>query len=162
MVHGVLLVVHIGAGALGLVLGAVAMVLGARRSRRHGWVGKGYQACVLALVLSALGLVIREPGRLWWLGAIAVATEAAALGGWWVRRRRRPGWLPVHLQLMCGSYVSFLTAALVVNWSSPLAWLLPTVVASPAIAVAASRAGRPGARAAVAMPGGARRARPLS
>lgn len=71
---------------------------------------------------------------------IAAATEAAALVGWFVRRRHRPGWLPWHVSLMCGSYVSFLTAFLVVNWHTPLAWILPTVIGSPLIAMSARRA----------------------
>ena len=41
---------------------------------------------------------------------------------------------------MCGSYISLVTALLVVNWGSPLAWILPTVVGSPLIAVTSRRA----------------------
>lgn len=71
---------------------------------------------------------------------IAVATESAALIGWIVKRRHPPGWLPVHVGFMCGSYVSFVTAFLVVNWESPLAWILPTLIGSPLIALAVRRA----------------------
>jgi len=43
---------------------------------------------------------------------------------------------------MCGSYVSLVTALLVVSWDSPLAWILPTVIGSPLIARARARAAR--------------------
>ena len=138
---GVVLGLHIAAGSAGLIVGPLAMV--ARKHRgAHTRLGMTYHALVAVLTCSAIGLVLFAPGRLWPLGLIAIATEAAALAGWLARRRARPGWLPVHISLMCGSYVSFLTAFLVVNWSSPLAWALPTLLGSPLIALTAARAGR--------------------
>ena len=74
---------------------------------------------------------------------MAAATEVAALVGWEVRRRHASGWLGWHIRLMGGSYISFVTAALVVNWASPLAWVLPTVIGTPLILRAVKRAGRP-------------------
>lgn len=141
MVHTILLGAHIAAGTVGLALGPVAMAV----PKRRGWhprLGRTYQAVVAVLTITALGLVALAPGRLWGLGVIAVATEAAALAGWLVRLRQPTGWLPWHIGLMCGSYVSFVTAALVVNWASPLAWVLPTVIGSPLIAVTARRRAR--------------------
>jgi len=42
---------------------------------------------------------------------------------------------------MCGSYVSFVTAFLVVNTAGiPAAWIAPTVIGTPLIALAARRA----------------------
>jgi hypothetical protein len=136
-----LLAVHIAAGGAGLLLGPLAMAL----PKRPGWhprVGRAYQVAVALLTTSAVGLVVLEPA-LWWLALIGAATEAAALAGWAVRRRARPGWRPLHLRLMCGSYVSLVTAFLVVNVSSPLVWVLPTIVATPLISLAAKRAARP-------------------
>jgi hypothetical protein len=49
---------------------------------------------------------------------IAGATLAAVLAGRELRRRHPPGWLPLHISLMCGSYVSLTTALLVVNLGS--------------------------------------------
>jgi len=141
MFHSSLSAIHITAGAAGLILGPLTMAA----RKRPGWythLGVGYQAAVATTTTSALGLVALAPARLWWLGLIAAATEAAALGGWWVRRGRRPGWLPRHIRLMCGSYVSFVTAALVVSWGGPVSWLLPAVVATPLIEVTAHRAAR--------------------
>jgi hypothetical protein len=99
-------------------------------------------ALVVALCAAAIGLAVLRPA-LWWLGLIAVATAAAALTGRELARRRPPGWLPWHLSLMCGSYISLVTALLVVNlgFASPLAWILPSVLGSPLIAIRAARAG---------------------
>lgn len=134
----VLLGFHILCGAAGLVLGPVAMTAPKRRGR-HTMAGLAYQAATAGLCASAIGLVALKPS-LWWLGLIAVGTEAAAAGGWLVQRRRRPGWLPVHVSLMCGSYVSFVTAFLVVNTGGFVpAWIAPTVIATPLIARAARR-----------------------
>ena len=110
-----------------------------------------------ALCLSAVGLAALHPA-VWWLGVIGVMTMAAAVGGWWVRRRRFDGWVVWHINLMCGSDISFVTAFFVVNLGlgSVVAWAAPTVVGSPLIARAMIRAtrARPGG-AAVREPAGA-------
>lgn len=139
MLHTVVLAVHIAAGGAGLVLGPLAMTA-AKAPGRHTRAGTGYQGAVAVVTASALGLAALAWARLWPLAVIALATEAATLAGWWLARRRNPGWLPWHVRLVCGSYVSLVTALLVVNWSSPLAWVTPTLVGSPLIALAASRA----------------------
>lgn len=138
-----LLVVHILSGSLGLLVGPAAMIA----PKRPGWhprLGLAYQALVAALCVSAVGLAVEKPA-LWWLGVIAAATWAAALTGWWTRRRRFPGWVLWHIGLMCGSYISLVTAFLVVNLglASVVAWVAPTVIGSPLIALATVRAGRP-------------------
>lgn len=138
-VHGVLLAAHIAAGTAGLVLGPLAMKAPKCRGR-HTRVGTGYQVTLAVLTASALGLVALAPARLWWLGVIAVSTEGAALAGWRAARRRFAGWPSWHVGLMCGSYVSLVTALLVVNWDSALAWILPTVIGTPLIARASALA----------------------
>lgn len=137
--HDVLLALHIVAGTAGLALGPLAM-MSPKRHGRHPRVGVAYQVVLAVLTLSALGLALLDMAQLWWLGLIAVLTEAAALSGWWARRRQFSGWLAWHVRLMCGSYVSLVTALLVVSWDSPLAWLLPTAIGSPLIAWATARA----------------------
>src|SRR5829696_2088685 len=117
--HTVLLIFHVAAGGTGLVLGPLAM-RAPKRAGRHTRLGLGYQAATSVLAISAVGLATFDWSRLWWLAAIGIATWAAALGGLYAKRRRFRGWLPVHIQLMCGSYISFVTAFLVVNWWSPV------------------------------------------
>lgn len=128
-----LLLAHIGAGCVGLLIGAAAL-LARRRRRWHVRFGLAYQAVVALMTSTAVVLAATAVVTPWGLVIIAVATEAAAITGWVVARRRRPGWLPLHISFMAGSYVSFITAALMVNWSSPLAWVLPTLIGSPLIA----------------------------
>jgi hypothetical protein len=129
-----LLIIHIMSGSLALLAGPVAMTL----PKRHGWhtrLGTGYVVLVGLLSASAIGLAAMKPA-LWWLGVIAGATLAAVLAGRELRRRHPPGWLPLHISLMCGSYVSLTTALLVVNLGlgSVLAWVVPTVIGTPLIA----------------------------
>lgn len=142
-VRALLLVVHVGAGCTGLLVGAAAALVRRRRSW-HVPVGRAYQAVVALMTSSAVVLAATAVVTPWGLVVIAVATEAAAVTGWVVARRRRPGWLPVHVSFILGSYVSFVTAALMTNWSSPLAWVLPTLIGSPLIAWAARRSARVG------------------
>ena len=127
-----LLTTHIAAGSLGLLAGPMAMLM----PKRPGWhprLGLAYQLLIALLCLSAGGLVILKPS-LWWLGVIAALTWAAALGGWWARRHQPRGWLQLHVSLMCGSYISLVTALLVVNFpGSPVAWVAPTVAGTPLI-----------------------------
>jgi hypothetical protein len=143
-----LLTTHIASGSLGLLIGPVAMLM----PKRPGWhprLGRAYQLIIALLCLSAGGLVILEP-RLWWLAVIAALTWAAALGGWWARRHQPRGWLQLHVSLMGGSYISLVTALLVVNFQrSLIAWVAPTVVGTALITwtnirLARRAAGQPG------------------
>jgi hypothetical protein len=135
-----LLTVHISSGTLGLLAGPFAM-LAPKRPGWHPRIGRIYQLCVALICATAIGLAVMQPA-LWWLGVIAAVTWVAALAGWLVRRGRRPGWLPWHISLMCGSYISLVTALFVVNLGvhAVIAWVVPTVVGSPLIAMAAYRA----------------------
>ncbi|WP_298990906.1 DUF2306 domain-containing protein [uncultured Pseudokineococcus sp.] len=147
--HTALLVPHALAGGAGLLLGPVVMALPKRRDR-HGLAGRVYVPVTVVMTTTALALAALDPGRLWGLATIAVATLVCALAGTALARRRPPGWLPAHVRLMGASYLSFVTAFLLTQWSSPLAWVLPTLVGTPLIALAvhrlppaARRAGRP-------------------
>ncbi len=136
MLHTALLTVHVAAGGAGLLAGPIAM-----RARKGGrWhvpAGWSYQACCGALCATALGLVALDP-TLWGFGLIAVATEAAAVGAVLVRRRRRPGWLPLHANLALSSYVSFVTA-FVVQTAGGFWWVLPVAVGTVAVSGTVTR-----------------------
>jgi uncharacterized membrane protein len=137
MIHAVVLTIHIASGATGLLIGPLTMRAPKRRGL-HTRLGTAYQVASAGLCTTAVGLVLLHPVA-WPLAPIAVATEAAALGGLLVRRAARPGWLPVHISLMCGSYVSFVTAFLVVNFpGSAIPWIVPTIVGTPLIAWSAA------------------------
>jgi hypothetical protein len=132
-VRTLLLTVHITSGSLALLAGLLAM-LAPKRPGRHPRLGRAYQVSVASLCLTAAGLVVLVPS-LWVLGVIAALTWAAALGGWWVRRRRPRAWLQWHVSLMGSSYISLVTALFVINLrGTPSAWIVPTVVGSLLIA----------------------------
>jgi hypothetical protein len=130
----ILLIIHISSGSLALGTGPVAMLV-PKRPGLHPRLGIAYQVLTGLLCVSAIGLAALTPA-VWWLGVIAVATWAAALAGWQVRRKRCRAWLPLHISFMCGSYISLTTALLVVNLGlgDPAAWILPTIIGTPLIA----------------------------
>jgi len=137
-----ILFVHIAAGAVGLVLGPVAM--SARKAPGlHTRAGEAYHRVVAVVCASAAGLAALDWERLWWFLLIAAGSYAFALLGYVAAKRRWRGWLRAHITGQGGSYIAMVTALLVVNWksitgapgiSSPWAWALPTMVGSPLIA----------------------------
>lgn len=146
-VHTALLAPHVAAGTLGLALGPLAMVLPKRA--RHAVVGRLFVGVTVVMTTTALALALMSLPANAHLAVIATATLAACVAGLVVRRRHRPGWLRPHVVLMLSSYLSFTTAFLLTVWDSPLAWVLPTVVGSPLIALTVRR-----------LPAGAPRRRP--
>ncbi len=144
MLRSVLLGVHITAGVCGLVLGPAA-ILAAVRGGRATTGAAAYQVAVAVVTTTAVGFAVLDWRRWWPFLILAVGTEWAVAAGWRVRRRPRPGWLGRHICLICGSYVSLVTALMVVSWGTLLAWVLPAVVGTMLIEVVAHRAAVPGA-----------------
>lgn len=107
-----------------------------KRRGPHTRLGEAYHWIVLIVCLSAAMLAILAWERSWWFLPIAVFSYANVLVGYVAAKQRRPGWLPVHIGGMGGSYIALTTALLVgnVGRSLPLAWLLPTIIGSPMIA----------------------------
>jgi uncharacterized membrane protein len=141
-VFGVVLALHIAAGAAGLILGPIAM-RAQKRPGLHTRAGEAYHWVMLAVCLTASLLAVLDWERLWWFLPIAAGSYAFALLGYVSAKRRWRGWLRAHITGQGGSYIAMTTALLVVNWetltgargiSSPVAWALPTVVGSPIIA----------------------------
>jgi hypothetical protein len=139
---GSVLAFHIAAGALGLVLGPIAM-LAAKRPGTHTRTGEAYHWVMLAICVSAALLSVLDWARIWWFLLIAVGSYAFALAGYVAAKRRWRGWLRTHIAGQGGSYIAMMTAILVVNWflltgtrgvASPWAWALPTLIGSPLIA----------------------------
>lgn len=130
-----ILALHIAAGATGLILGPLTMRAVKRRGP-HTQLGEAYHWVMLAVCVSASALAILAIHRIWWFLPIAVFSYANALVGYVAAKRRRPGWLRVHIAGMGGSYIALITALLVVNVGDtlPVFWFLPTVLGSPLIA----------------------------
>ncbi|CAN5773889.1 hypothetical protein BH20ACT1_BH20ACT1_08620 [soil metagenome] len=139
MTHTVLLSLHVVAGIAGLLLGPLAIaaaLAGGRRTRS----ARAYQVAVAVITTTAVGFAVLDWARWWPFVILAVGTEAAVVAGWQARRQRTPGWRGRHVRFICGSYISLVTALLVVSWGSPLAWVLPTIVGTVLVERAAARA----------------------
>ena len=127
MVHDVLLGIHIAAGVLGLTLGPVAAVRPGRWLRAYEW-------AVLVVCASTLGLVAMDVSGLWPFALLALGTAALVVAG------RRTDRRDAFIRLTGGSYISLVTALLVVSWGSVAAWLLPTLLGVPLVEWFAARA----------------------
>ena len=121
MPRSVILLVHIAAGIAGLLAGPGA-IKAAVDDRRDTAGAQAYLAAVTVLTITAAGLAALRPDALWPFLLLAVGTEAAVLAA---RRARRTDH---HVRLVGGSYISLVTALLVVSWGSIAAWILPTVI----------------------------------
>jgi hypothetical protein len=138
--HTILLSIHVAAGVLGLLLGppTIAATL---RGRGASGAGLAYQGALAVITTTAVGFAVLDWARWWPFVILAAGTEAAAATGWWVgRSRRTPGWHGRYIHLVCGSYISLVTALLVVSWGTLAAWLLPTVVGTILVERAAGQA----------------------
>ena len=136
---------HVAAGALGLAAGPVAALARSKARGLHTFSGWTYQGCCAVLCATSLVFVAVHPS-LWPFAVIATATQAAAVAGVVVRRRRRPGWVPLHVGFVLGSYVSFVTAFCVQTFGGVLAWVVPSVVGTVVVNVVAARVARAGVR----------------
>ncbi|MDQ3851074.1 MAG: hypothetical protein M3296_10745 [Actinomycetota bacterium] len=133
--HDILLSVHVAAGCAGLVLGPLAM-WSERGLTHRSRAGGGYHAAVLAVALTAAGLVALNPSALWWLAPLAALSYALALLGVLAPRWRRRGWVRAYAHGQGGSYIALVTALLVVSLDGPASaagWVLPTLVGLPLI-----------------------------
>jgi uncharacterized membrane protein len=130
-----ILAAHVAAGVTGLILGPLAMKAAKQRGP-HTRLGEAYHWVILAVCVSASVLAILAFQRIWWFLPIAGFSYANAFVGYMAAKRRRRGWLRMHVAGMGGSYIALVTALLVVNVGEalPLVWFLPTVVGSPIIA----------------------------
>ncbi|HEY5987874.1 MAG TPA: hypothetical protein VIV12_16095 [Streptosporangiaceae bacterium] len=118
MAHTVLLNIHIAVGALGLLLGPLAIWPDTRelgsRQRPTGSLSVAYVWTVLAVSLSAIVLVIWYRAELWWLVPVAVFSCALAMLGRYAAARQFRGWSHAYVHGQGGSYIALVTALVVV------------------------------------------------
>jgi energy-converting hydrogenase Eha subunit A len=134
--HEGVLGVHIAAGAIALVLGA--LTLSAERAPSYrSRAGSAYQWTVLALAITAIALVGFEASELWWLALLAAFSYGLALVGYLApTRRRHRAWIRAYAHGQGGSYIALVTALLVVSLNgaaAAAAWIVPTLIGLPMI-----------------------------
>lgn len=115
----------------------------ALHGRRGPQVARAYQWAVLAVSLTAIGLVAFDPAGLWWLVPLALFAYACIVTGLRAPRRQ----VRLRLHGLGGSYIALVTALLVVSVEGPgsvVAWVLPTLVGLVLIERAVARARGPG------------------
>ena len=93
--HDALLALHVIAGSLGLILGPLAIWASRRVALERG-AGSAYHWSVLAVCLSAGGLVALDLPGLWWLLLLAGLSYALALLALVAPRRRWRGWVSAY------------------------------------------------------------------
>jgi hypothetical protein len=134
-----IIALHVAAGLVCVVAGVVAM-LAPKRAGRHPSAGSVYYWSLLVVFLSMTALsLIRWPEDIHLL-LLGILSFVAALFGRTAERRRKPGWLPLHISGMSVSYIVLLTAFYVDNgphlpfWRSlpKIAyWTVPSLVGVP-------------------------------
>jgi len=139
--HDLLLAVHIAVGAAGLALGAVVIwssrerPLLDRRSAAYHWT-------VLAVSLTAIGLLALDWPQLWWIAILAVLAYGLALLGYLAPRHQFRAWRAAFAHGQGGSYIALVTALVVValtvdgpldGAAAALPWALPTLVGTSLI-----------------------------
>jgi hypothetical protein len=124
---------HVVAGAVAWIVGAVALLrnLPGRRSRAALAV---FHWSVLAVAITASVLVVFRPAQLWWLWLLAALSYGLALLGYLAPRERTAGWLRLGIHGQGGACIALVTATFVVSVDGVArvaAWALPTLVGVP-------------------------------
>lgn len=133
------LALHVLAGIVAVIAGAVA-ALAPKRRGRHAPAGTVFVIGIAVVVTTAAVMATIRWQQNRHLLAIATVAAALAATGWMARRRRWRRWMLWHGTTMSGAYIALLTGFYVDNgpqlpvWDRlpPLAfWFLPAAVGLP-------------------------------
>jgi hypothetical protein len=139
--HDALLVLHIGAGAAALLLGAL-VIWRSRVTPSLDRASSAYHWTVLVVSATAVALVASDAPELWWIAILAVFAYGLALLGYLAPRQRFSRWRPAYAHGQGGSYIALVTALLVValtvdgpvhGIAAVAVWVLPAVVGTSLI-----------------------------
>jgi hypothetical protein len=143
----VALACHIAAGMTCVLTGALAATA-PKRPGRHATSGCIFLSSLAVVFASSTTMALLRFAHDWHLLVIGTVAFGAGSLGYLARRRRRPGWLRVHIPAMGGAYVALFTGFYVDNgphlplWDrlpSLAYWLLPSMVGVPLILRALAR-----------------------
>jgi len=127
LTFGAILVVHMAAGLVCVVTGAITL-LSPKQRGRHPRLGEAYcwaLGVVFATATVMAALRWAQSGYLFFLGSAAFAAGSI---GYLARKRRWRGWLTVHIVGMSLSYIVLLSAFYVYNGPKLPLWdRLPTL-----------------------------------
>jgi len=127
LTFGAILVVHMAAGLVCVVTGAITL-LSPKQRGRHPHLGEvNYWALGVVFVTATVMAALRwaQSGYLFFLGSAAFAAGSI---GYLARKRRWRGWLAVHIVGMSLSYIVLLSAFYVDNGPKLPLWdRLPTL-----------------------------------
>ncbi|WP_026584232.1 hypothetical protein [Bacillus sp. J33] len=139
----ILLVIHILAGSVCLLTGAIASIA-KKKKGNHTMIGEVYYGGYVVIFITSLIMAIMNWSESAYLFYIAIFSYGLALIGYLARKLRWRNWLTVHIGGMLGSYIGIITATLVVNGSkipfvneipSLLLWFIPTIIGTPIISL---------------------------
>jgi hypothetical protein len=125
--------IHIAAGLLAWVLGAIALWLSVNHRRPRDGLA-AFHWSVPAVAISASVLVAFKPEDLWWLWLLAILSYGLAMVGHLAPRERSSGWLRLGIHGQGGACIALVTATFVVSvdgLAQVAAWALPTLVGVP-------------------------------
>jgi hypothetical protein len=138
---------HIAAGITCVITGLLAATA-PKRPGRHTVSGRIFLWSLAVVFVSSTTMAMLRFAQDWHLLLIGTVAFGAGSLGYLARRRRRPGWLRVHIPAMGGAYIALFTGFYVDNgphlpvWDrlpSLAYWLLPGLVGVPLILRALAR-----------------------
>ena len=133
--------VHLAAGLLAVIAGAVAM-LSRKQAGRHPQAGTIYYWALSVVFVTMTVLAISRWAEDYHLFILGALSFIAATIGRTARRSLWPSWARVHMTGMAASYILMITAFYVDNgpnlplWRElpPIAfWILPTLIGAPTL-----------------------------
>lgn len=138
---------HIAAGLTCVLTGALAATA-PKRPGRHTLSGRIFFWSLAVVFASSTIMAALRFAQDWHLLLIGTLAFGSGCLGYLARRRRRPGWLRVHIPAMGGAYVALFTGFYVDNgphlpvWDrlpSLAYWTLPSLVGVPLVLRALAR-----------------------
>lgn len=137
----ILLTLHIIAGSVCLIVGAVS-AFAKKRKGLHTVLGEVYHGFYVVILLTSVIMAIMHWLESAYLFYIGIFSYSLALYGYLAKKLMWRDWLGKHIGGMLGSYIAVITAVLVVNGHRIpvlnelpilLIWFLPTIIGTPII-----------------------------